>query len=78
MQIFKTHFISGVPFMSGLLCIEAVIWIILLLGEFWGPRGTYVRKPLQCPLVIVPFSALFLFKKNKCDAFTEGSLPRNK
>lgn len=67
MQIFKTHFISGVPFVSGLLSIEVVIWTILLLGskEFWGKwhpdaslMGHNVHRPLQCPLVI---GAVFCF-----------------
>lgn len=47
MQIFKTHFISGVPFMSGLLSIEVVIWTILLLGEFWG-KWHPIANPMGC------------------------------
>lgn len=47
MWIFKTHFISGVPFVSDFLSIEVVIWTILLLGEFWGkwlPDASLVRR----------------------------------
>lgn len=36
------------------------------------PCGTYVRKPLQRPLVIVLFSALLLFKKNECLYLQKG------
>lgn len=69
MRIFKTYFISGVPFVSGLLSIEVVTRATLLLGskEFWGKcpnaslMGHMYISLRDVLLLLVPFSALFFY-----------------
>lgn len=87
MQIFQDlFFFQVVFFVSGLLSVEVVTWTILSLcsKDSWGEwqsctslAGRVLYISLCSVLLLVRFSALFLFKKNKCDVFKEGSSPRS-